>query len=127
MDIKSVANYSSSAATALRSWGGQAEETIQSGQDDNETLPSSPQQVATQENKKLPKEDVQKIADGLNDFMASINTDIKFVLHQKMKELMVQVVDTKTHKVLREAPPKELLDTLARIRDFVGALLDKKI
>lgn len=75
---------------------------------------------------KLSKQDLQDITEGLNDFMVSMNTDIKFVLHTKMKELVVQVVDTKTHKVLRESPPKEILDTLARIRDFVGALLDKK-
>lgn len=80
----------------------------------------------TNETVKLSKKELQDITEGLNDFMMSMNTDIKFVLHTKMKELVVQVVDAKSHKVLRESPPKEILDTLARIRDFVGALLDKK-
>lgn len=79
------------------------------------------------ENKdRLSKKNVEEITDGLNDFMQSINTDLRFVLHQKTDQLMVQVVDLKTNKVLREAPPKELLDTLAKIRDLVGAFLDKK-
>lgn len=79
------------------------------------------------ENKdQLSKKNVEEITDGLNDFMQSINTDLRFVLHRKTDQLMVQVVDTKTNKVLREAPPKEILDTLAKIRDLVGALLDEK-
>lgn len=79
------------------------------------------------ENKdQLSKKNVEEITDGLNDFMQSINTDLRFVLHRKTDQLMVQVVDIKTNKVLREAPPKEILDTLAKIRDLVGALLDEK-
>jgi flagellar protein FlaG len=79
------------------------------------------------ENKdQLGKKNVEEITDGLNDFMQSINTDLRFVLHRKTDQLMVQVVDIKTNKVLREAPPKEILDTLAKIRDLVGALLDEK-
>lgn len=79
------------------------------------------------EETQLDKKDIERITEELNDFMQSINTDIKFVLHQKTGQLMVQVVDMERQKVLREAPPKEILDVLARIRDFVGALLDKKI
>lgn len=78
-------------------------------------------------NDRLTRKDVEEMTDGLNEFMASMNTDIKFLLHQKMGELMVQVVDTKTHKVLRQSPPKELLDSIARIKEFVGMLLDKKV
>ncbi|MDU2063414.1 MAG: flagellar protein FlaG [Sporomusaceae bacterium] len=91
------------------------------------TANAQDQATLVQGKKDLTKKDVEQIADGLNDFMESMNTNIRFVLHNKMQELMVQVVDNKTHKVLREAPPKELLDTIARIRDFVGSLLDKKV
>ena len=107
-----AANTQSTNVTAMNSKNGADNQSL-SDRDRNGTV-------------KLSKKDLQDITEGLNDFMDSMNTDIKFVLHTKMKELVVQVVDTKTHKVLRESPPKEILDTLARIRDFVGALLDKK-
>lgn len=86
------------------------------------------EQATNKDEKKdqLSKKNVEEITDGLNDFMQSINTDLRFVLHRKTDQLMVQVVDIKTNKVLREAPPKEILDTLAKIRDLVGALLDEK-
>lgn len=146
MDIKAVASYASTAVVAtVKPVSNQAEtvtpvadvvtaaanantiQTAASSKSNNDQDGSTSSKDAEKKSElKLSKKDMEDITDGLNEFMSSMNTDLKFVLHNKMQELMVQVVDTKTHKVLREAPPKEVLDTLARIRDFVGALLDKK-
>lgn len=75
----------------------------------------------------LSREKMENITDGLNDFMHSLNTNLKFVLHQKTDTLMVQIVDIKSQKVLKEAPPKEILDVVAKIHDLIGALIDQKI
>ena len=75
----------------------------------------------------LTKEDLETVASDLSDFMQSLNTDIEFSIHEKSGRMMVKVVDTKTHDVLKEFPPEELLDTIGAIRDYVGALLDKKV
>ena len=72
------------------------------------------------------KEDLETVASDLSDFMQSLNTDIEFSIHEKSGRMMVKVVDTKTHDVLKEFPPEDLLDTIGAIRDYVGALLDKK-
>ncbi len=74
----------------------------------------------------LTKDDLETVAADLSDFMQSLNTDIEFSIHEKSGRMMVKVVDTKTHDVLKEFPPEELLDTIGAIRDYVGALLDKK-
>ena len=74
----------------------------------------------------LTQEDLETVASDLSDFMQSLNTDIEFSIHEKSGRMMVKVVDTKTHDVLKEFPPEELLDTIGAIRDYVGALLDKK-
>jgi flagellar protein FlaG len=58
--------------------------------------------------------------------MEALNADLQFVLHEKTNRMMVKIVDIKTQKVLKEFPPHELLDTLAAISEYVGALLDKK-
>jgi flagellar protein FlaG len=73
---------------------------------------------------------VKKGTEELNDFMQSMNTDIKFVLHTKTNTLMIQIEDVKNHKILRECPPHELLDMAARLqdlRDYIGAIVDKKV
>lgn len=74
----------------------------------------------------LQKNELLNVNHQLNKFMTLINADIQFELHEKTKQLMVQVVDTKEHKVLKEFPSHEMLDVLANIRDYVGVLLDEK-
>lgn len=75
----------------------------------------------------LSSKDVKNITQELNKFLELMNSDLKFVIHEKTKQLIVQVVDTRTQKVLKEFPPHEFLDTMAKIRDYVGLLLDKKV
>jgi flagellar protein FlaG len=78
-------------------------------------------------NKKPDKEDLERITDETNKFMQMINTDLQFSVHEKTKQLMVQVVDTKEQRVIKEFPSHEFLDTMAKIREYVGFLLDKKV
>jgi flagellar protein FlaG len=80
----------------------------------------------TAEKKDIKPEEIKNINSMLNKFMENINADIKFVFHEGTKRLIVQVVDTKENKVLKEFPPHELLDTMARIREYVGVLLDER-
>lgn len=74
----------------------------------------------------LTPEDTKQITEAMNKFMQSLNADLQFSVHEKTKRMMVKLVDIKTSKVLKEFPPHELLDTLAAISEYVGALLDKK-
>ncbi|KUO70127.1 MAG: hypothetical protein APF81_00315 [Desulfosporosinus sp. BRH_c37] len=76
---------------------------------------------------KLTHDDIGQITDGLNKFMKTINADLNFEIHEETQRLMVQVVDTKDHRVIKEFPAHELLDTLAAISDYVGILLDKRV
>ena len=79
------------------------------------------------EKKEMNRDDAANMTAEMNKFMQLLNADIKFVLHEKTKTLMVQVVDSKDHKVLKEFPPHELLDTKAKIKDYIGLILDKRV
>lgn len=77
--------------------------------------------------KRVPSEnELTQVTDELNNFMEKMHTDIKFAWHYKTNQLIVQVEDSKTHKVLKEFPAHEVLDTVARMKDYVGGLVDKK-
>lgn len=73
--------------------------------------------------------ELHRITTAINQFVEATDTDthIQFKIHEKTNELMVQVVDQKTDKVIREYPSQEFLDTIAAIRSYVGMLLDKRI
>ncbi|MDQ7096246.1 flagellar protein FlaG [Desulfosporosinus sp. PR] len=77
--------------------------------------------------KPVDTQQVKKMTEAMNQFVESMNSTIRFKIHEKTNELMVQVVDPTNNKVLKEFPPHEFLDTIAAIRDYVGVLLDKKI
>ncbi|QDR81942.1 flagellar protein FlaG [Sporomusa termitida] len=69
---------------------------------------------------------LEEMSAEMTKFMQLANSDLQFELHEGTQQLIVQVVDIKTNTVLKEFPPHEFLDTIAKIREFVGFLLDKK-
>jgi flagellar protein FlaG len=75
----------------------------------------------------LPKEKLEEVVKGLNEFLQPSHTSIKFELHDELKEYYVQIVDERTNEVIREIPPKKLLDMYAAMMEFVGLIVDKKI
>ena len=72
-------------------------------------------------------EELKTMSYAMNRFVEMLTADLKFEVHEKTHEIMVKFVNTKTGEVLKEYPPKEYLDMIARIRDYVGMMIDKKI
>lgn len=52
---------------------------------------------------------------------------LSFQLHEGSGRMMVRVINEETGDVIKEIPPKEILDTVARIMEFVGLLLDRRV
>ncbi|QSB49481.1 flagellar protein FlaG [Parageobacillus toebii] len=75
----------------------------------------------------IPKEKLEEVVKGLNEFLQPSHTSIKFELHDELKEYYVQIIDERTNEVIREIPPKKLLDMYAAMMEFVGLIVDKKI
>ncbi|AUI37200.1 MULTISPECIES: flagellar protein FlaG [Geobacillus] len=75
----------------------------------------------------LSEEKLEKVVNGLNELVQPSHTSVRFELHKELNEYYVQVIDEKTHEVIREIPPKKLLDMYAAMMEFVGLLVDKKI
>ena len=57
------------------------------------------------------KDEVHKVADGLNKFLEYLEADLQFEIHEETERMMVKVVSRKDQKVIKEIPPRELLDT----------------
>lgn len=73
-------------------------------------------------------EDRLKVAiQGANEFLSSSNTHLKFEYHEQLNEYYVTVVDDITSEVVREIPPKKMLDMFAAMTEFVGLVVDEKI
>ncbi|GAB6063300.1 flagellar protein FlaG [Deferrisoma palaeochoriense] len=81
---------------------------------------------AAREERQPSADELAQAVEAMNGFLKANNSHIQFALHDKAKQLMVQVVDNRTSEVIKTFPPKELLDLAAKIGEMVGALLDRK-
>jgi flagellar protein FlaG len=58
--------------------------------------------------------------------MEYANRALRFSIHEDTQRIMVKVVDVQNDEVIKEIPPEEVLDTVARIREMIGLLVDKR-
>ncbi|QUG40795.1 flagellar protein FlaG [Psychrobacillus sp. INOP01] len=75
----------------------------------------------------LPAEKAKKMADSMNNFLETTNTELRFKYHDELETYYVTLINSKTDEVVREIPSKKLLDMYAAMCDFVGLFVDKKI
>lgn len=76
--------------------------------------------------KAVSKEELSKEIDGINKWLQTTNTHIKFTLHEELNEYYVQVINDQTQEVIREIPSKKMMDMVAKIHEMVGLLVDEK-
>ncbi|MFD1020309.1 flagellar protein FlaG [Thalassobacillus hwangdonensis] len=81
----------------------------------------------TEEKEPLTKEKAEEVVEGLNDFIDGTDTSLQFVFHDKLEEYYVTVVDSVTNEVVKEIPPKKLLDIYAAMAEKLGFIVDHKI
>jgi len=74
----------------------------------------------------MTKESLAKAVEGINQMLEISRTHLKFTLHEELHEYYVQVIDERTQEVIKEIPPKKLLDIVAEIWKLAGILVDEK-
>ncbi|WP_299743068.1 flagellar protein FlaG [uncultured Rossellomorea sp.] len=75
----------------------------------------------------VTKEEMEDVVHGMNEFMSTSNTHLKFEFHDKLQEYYVTIVDDRTQEIVKEIPAKRMLDMHAAMTEFVGLMVDRKI
>lgn len=73
------------------------------------------------------KADIEQAVDSLNGFIEPLNTNLKFIYHEKLEKYYVTVINVSTEEVIREIPPEKMLDMYAAMAESMGLLVDEKI
>ena len=55
------------------------------------------------------------------------NTEAVFGVHDKTNRITIKIVDRTTKEVLKEYPPEQTLDIIAKVWEIAGLLVDKKL
>lgn len=69
---------------------------------------------------------IQEAIQTLNESTLLGGRRLQFDIHEDTGRTMVRVVDRETDEVIREIPPEEVLDVVARINEMLGLLVDER-
>lgn len=86
-----------------------------------EVTSTTPEQV------KIREAEVIKAIETSNEKIEAFGRRLQFSIHEKTKEIMVKVIDTKTEEVIREIPPEKILDMIGKMCELAGIFVDKRI
>ncbi|MEG0260041.1 MAG: flagellar protein FlaG [Lysinibacillus sp.] len=84
------------------------------------------QSIANEE-QEIPKEKLQQAVDTVNEFLQVNHSSSKFVFHEGLDKYFVQVVNAQTEEVIKEIPPRKLLDAFYEMQKLLGMIVDEKI
>jgi len=73
------------------------------------------------------RDDLEEKIDDMNDIMETLDEKLAFELHDDTETIMTQIIDIKSREVIKEMPPKEMLDLAARIHEMVGLIIDEEV
>ncbi len=57
---------------------------------------------------------------------AKSNAEAVFGIHEKTNRVTIKMVDKETRKVIKEFPPDETLDMIAKVWEIAGIMVDEK-
>ena len=86
-----------------------------------------PLKAREEEREPMDEKSVSYMTEELNELMSKINCNLEFQNHKEVNMMSVRMLDKKTHEVIKEVPPEEMLDQMAKAREWLGAFLDKNV
>lgn len=90
-------------------------------QKDNE---SGKSETRLTEKKEPSAEAIKEAVDKINK--SACNSIAEFGIHEKTNRIVIKIVDRTSHKVLKEFPPEETLDMIAKVWEQAGLIVDEK-
>lgn len=73
------------------------------------------------------KKKVQEAVETMNEVLVANDSASRFHYHEGLDRYYVTVVDKNTEEVVKEIPPKKLLDAFYEMQKMVGMIVDEKI
>lgn len=142
MEIESMksgaaASYQGSAAASTKTLDAavQPEASTQAGLSQTADKKPTVQNFFTekdQEEKDLSEEKDAKQGTQLKKAVNDLNKQMKnseaiFGIHDKTNRVTIKIIDKTTKEVIKEYPPEETLDMIAKVWEIAGILVDEKL
>ena len=104
------------------------EKAVKQGSEAAGKLPApNVEQVQSLDNSVETRAKVQEVVNKMNEMLEVNNSASKFTYHEGLERYYVTVVDRETEEVVKEIPPKKLLDAFYEMQKMLGMIVDEKI
>lgn len=100
---------------------------LQNGNLSGDQVGQSIPQNQKNKTKEIKKTELEKALELVNDALKVADKKFDFELHEGTNRTMVKVIDRETEEIIREIPPKEILDLVEKMTELVGILMDKRV
>lgn len=74
----------------------------------------------------VKERDVKKAVDKLNKLLEGKQTYVQYEVYGKLKSITIRIMDSNTKKVVKEIPPKKLIDMVDKLCEMAGMFMDQK-
>lgn len=76
--------------------------------------------------RQITEKDVKSAADKLNKLLEGNNTHVEYDFVGKSRIMSVKIIDDKTKDVVREIPPKKIIEMIDKLCELAGIMVDEK-
>jgi flagellar protein FlaG len=78
------------------------------------------------EKDELGREQLEKMAQQLQDFMGEMNRSLQFQVDEESGRDVIKVVDKNSGELIKQYPSEEVLSLVAKLSETAGFLIDQK-
>ena len=121
MDVRTISNSVSNNTPKVENVVKQGSEAT------DKIVTSTVEQVQHLDNGEETKAKVQEAVNKMNEMLEVNNSASRFMYHEGLERYYVTVVDSETEEVVKEIPPKKLLDAFYEMQKMLGMIVDEKI
>ncbi len=83
------------------------------------------QKQAAENQQKLDEKTVDMMTKELNELMNKIDCNLAFKYNKEVDVMTVKMIDKETKEVLKEFPPEEMVKSMVKTKEWIGAFLDE--
>ncbi|WP_097025897.1 flagellar protein FlaG [Clostridium peptidivorans] len=84
------------------------------------------QEIKSNLEKEINLSDVEKAAEKLNKLFEDKNTHVEYELYGRSKSMTIKIVNNTTREIIKEVPPKKLIDMVDKLCELAGLFMDEK-
>lgn len=80
----------------------------------------------TETKQDLSPKNIEKIASDVQIQLKRLNTELRFVVDTRSKDVVIKIVDQESGQVIRQIPSEEIISLRERMSELIGVLFKAK-